>query len=203
MPWIGFYANDDDIILINNILDDDPEIAFLVKKLKRDFLKTKWTQWIAVNSIEVLNQGQYTLWHIPSGPIPLPLSTLGDDYEFIDDPWQGWVEKISGLNSNIPWFFGDPPGIIYLRIQHKGRESDNSIGLSDFNWIGNRYSTIGWPAAKETQAWWRKLQKRIKDISVKKIPRIGPINGEKPEIWALPSAYKQIEEGRPRDANAI
>lgn len=31
-----------------------------------------------------------------------------------------------------------------------------------------------------------------------KIPRQGPLDGPIKEVWALPTAYKQIQEGRTR-----
>jgi len=75
--------------------------------------------------------------------------------------------------------------------------------MSSFGWIGNRYKSIGSPAAKETVNWWRRLKNWVSKKSITKIPRFGPLEGHNKEIWVFPSAYNKIQNGKKRDINSI
>ena len=61
MPWIPIYADENDFLLIMEKLNDDSDIAFIVPNGRK--------KWIAVHSINLLNDGTYYLWHMPGGPI--------------------------------------------------------------------------------------------------------------------------------------
>ena len=66
-----------------------------------------------------------------------------------------------------------------------------SVGVSSFEWIGNRYRPEGVAAHASTQRWWRKLGRFVQRLG-KKVPRA---DGLRPETWALPHAYGHIEDG--------
>ena len=138
-----------------------------------------------------LTDGKYYLWHIPSGSLPLLSARAFGENEIIKDPFAGWVERRAGADPSVP-FFGSTPKIIELQKISKGVEFSDSIGLSSFGWIGNRYSVLGEEASRTTENWWRRMQWWVKKVAIEKIPRWDFIDGPKPEIWAFSSAYKRI-----------
>ncbi len=144
MPCLSMYLDRPDTTLLLAWLNDDPEIAFLVlagrktrptKKLRQLLASGQGctfydigglsslvhieNRWIAVPRLETLPDGRYTLWHVPSGPLPLLYGNqpgqrgpacehphvgramtlaqaLGREDGIIEDPWSGWVERNPG-----------------------------------------------------------------------------------------------------------
>jgi hypothetical protein len=204
------YADENDFRLIFQRLDSDPEVAIIVPN------GTK--KWIAKSQVGHLEDGRYYLWHVPSGKLPLykegKVDILGKrlrtllnvaglplvEADWIEDPWAAWKGPCITTDPNVP-FFGGIPGVIELKLQTKGIDFSNFIGLSAFGWIANRYRPVGKPAKKETENWWQRLRKWVAKVAVGKVPRIGPLDGPNPEIWAFPSAYSRIATGVPRDMN--
>jgi hypothetical protein len=194
MAWTPMYADEQDFQVIRDWLNNEEEIAYLVSNGEK--------KWIAKATIETLTPEpvkQYLLWHIPSGPLPLLGETSQDPDGIIENSWEGWTEKRTGAHYGVP-FFGSIPGVIELTIKTIGREHTESIGLSSFGWIGNWYRIIGSPADSMTEKFWQKLKRWIKKQAIR-IPRSGPLDGPKPEIWTFPSAYERINNGLHRDLN--
>jgi hypothetical protein len=191
MPWLPIYAAPDDLESIRAWLNKEPDIAFLVEDGPK--------RWKAVSAISSLWQPRVCLWHEPSGPLPLLGPGLDDSVSAVADPWAGWTERRAGADPTIPYFGAGHPGVIWLNVRPTGR-SASSIGLSSFEWIGNRYRVIGRPAPELTSRWWQRLQRWIKKSAVQ-IPRVGPLSGSDCEIWALPEAYHLFQAGTARDNN--
>ena len=189
MPFLGFYATVKDIPEIIEILNTEPEIAFIISTGKG--------QWKAVKELEVVDQCKYTLWHVPSGPLPL-LGRSAEDIN-IPNPWAGWVELRAVTGILVP-FFASHTGVIVLSLYPASKDPMHVCGFSSFDWVGNYYRIAGIPAHPTTEAYWLKLRKQIKKIC-KKVPR-GSLKSEgKPEIYAFPDAYSQLSAGGNADIN--
>jgi hypothetical protein len=65
------------------------------------------------------------------------------------------------------------------------------IGLSSFEWIGDRYASLGEVASEETKLFWDRLQRWVRKNS-QKIPRAGALTGPDAEIWTFPSAFAKF-----------
>lgn len=210
MAWIPIYADEDDFIQIMEKLNADNEIAHIVSKGTRT--------WITCSALENITDGVHSLWHMPGGPLVLfeegKTNILGNRFKrlfgvkgnmleaagWVKDPFKGWKGPQRADAEHLP-FLGNSPNVIELRVQRKGKDSDNSIGVSGFGWIGNRHGSIGQPAAKSTMNWWRRLNSWVSKKSVSKIPSSGPLDGKETTVWTFPSAYGKIRNGMKRDLN--
>jgi hypothetical protein len=191
MPWLPLYVDNADLQQLLSWLNSDEEIAFIVSDGPK--------RWKAVSSLDKFGRGCYCIWHLPSGPLPLlGLGTIKDSE--VPDPWAGWTELRTGADPDTPYFGAGHPGIIWLNARPTACRNPKAIGLSSFEWIGNRYRVLGRPAAETTEKWWQRLRKSVKKVS-HRIPRVGPCDGPLPEIWAFPSAHVAILSGVPRDSN--
>jgi hypothetical protein len=191
MSWIPFYADVVDIAGILAYLNKDDATAFIVTD------GTK--RWRAAARLPSLPDGRYTLWICLAGPLPL-LRPRPQTNLIVDDPWSGWDELRTGANPKEAYFGSSPTVVAWLHVRTHGRESPGSIGLSSFGWVGNKYSRIGNPAPPAALDWWKKLGRNLKRRAIR-IPRCGPLDGPKPEIWAQPSALAKFHDGTPRDRN--
>ncbi len=193
MPWIPFYADESDFRPIIDRLSSDPELAII--------LPASRGRWIGRAQVADLPDGKYLLWHIPGGPLPLLSDKSAEEAAWIKDPFAGWTEQRRGLDASVP-FFGSIPNVFELCKATRGSEFPNSIGLSSFGWLGNRYRSLGLGASSATQHWWQRTQRWVKQAAVRKIPRWDYPKPPPVEIWAFPAAYKIIQAGAPRDANS-
>ncbi|MFC6999045.1 hypothetical protein [Rufibacter roseus] len=192
MAWLPMYLAQQDVELLNNWLNQEEELAFLVSNGNR--------KWIAKKEHDIrvdlatqksgLGHVEYNLWHVPSGPLPL-LDLASAASAQITDPWAGWTEVRPGANSVIPYFGAGHPGVIHLEVKIT---DEGEIPISNFGWIGNHYKIIGNGADKTTEKFWNKL-KRMAKKDATQIPRCNDSRGKK-EIYAFPSAYQEIESGR-------
>lgn len=209
MGWLPLYLVHEDVEFLNDWLNQEEEIAFLVSNGPSKWIAEKQHDIIAdmqqQNAEGYINGNylNYSLWHIPSGPLPLfgsgnnKLRFHKEDWDesSIKDPWNGWTELRAGADSEMP-FFGAHPGVIRLSIH---LSQNNAIPMSDFQWIGNHYKIIGSTADRSTEKFWNKLRRMAKKIGTH-IPRENKPE-QKNEIYAFPSAHKQILNGRPCTAN--
>lgn len=191
MPWLPLYIDEADARELRESLDSDPDVAFIVSDGVH--------KWIAVKALESAADGRYCLWHVPSGPLPL-VRAASMSPGSVDDPWAGWTELQGGADATTPYFGAGHPGIVWWNLRTQSVRT-RGIGMSSFEWIGNRYRMIGSPAHPSTEAWWKRLRALVKRHKARRIPRTGPADGPGPEIWAMPSALTRIESGVPRDAN--
>ena len=191
MPSLPFYATEQDFQHIFSYLNDEEDVAFLVADGAG--------RWIARKNQDYIGYARYCIWHIPSGPLPL-LRIDGKENGLVEDPWQGWQEERTGADSSHPYFGSGHPGIIWLNAKAKSTNRNIGIGLSSFEWIGNWYRIIGRPAPEITEKFWKRISRTIKKGAVR-IPRTGAWDGPHSEIWALPDALTNIQEGAERDGN--
>ena len=208
MAWLPMYLLESDVEFLNDWLNQESDIAFLASNGRN--------RWIAQNEyriIQDLKSGhsnyvlrKYSLWHIPSGPLPLLSSNSGSgNLKFnagdwmndkIDDPWKGWTELRTGADPATPYFGAGHPGVFHLEIRVS---SKTDIPISNFQWIGNHYKIIGNGADKSTEVFWNKLRRMVKRIATH-IPRCNDNKGRN-EIYAFPKAYQDIKDGRPCSLN--
>ena len=188
MPWLPMYAVEQDLADLLSLLNLNDEIAFIVSSGSG--------AWQATTSISELIPGRYCLWHVPSGSLPL-VRRDGSEPGTIDDPFLGWEEERAGADPSTPFFGAGAPGIIWLNVRPTGARApapETVVGLSSFEWIGDHYKVLGFPARPETKAFWNALGRWIRKRAVK-IPRGGPVSTTPPEIWALPSAMQLFAGG--------
>jgi len=191
MAWLPLYIDHDDAMQLLGLLNADSEIAFIVADGPK--------KWVARQKLPVIPGRRVCLWHVPSGH--LPLLTSDGAARTVSDPWTGWTELRTGADPTTPYFGAGHPGIIWWNIRLESRSSSSGIGLSSFEWIGNHYRIIGSGAEPSTEAWWAGLRKSVRKQKAKRVPRSGPIDGPRPEVWALPSALTKITSGVARDSN--
>jgi hypothetical protein len=213
MAWLPMYLLESDVEFLNDWLNQEEEIAFLVSngnkrwiaKKQHEIIKDIGTQEMGSGNFKIPNFIEYNLWHIPSGPLPLIKRNKGgvtlrlkkEDWEFdneVPNPWLGWTELVTGANYRVP-YFESHTGIIRLEIN---LPSNEPIPISNFGWIGNHYSILGSKANPLTEKFWKKLKRMAKKIAIH-IPRENQPNGKK-EIYAFPDAYKEIKNDRPCDS---
>jgi len=192
MPWIPIYADDTDFQVLHGWLNQNEEIAFVISDGP--------SRWRAVHTVPSIDSRRICLWHIPSGPLPLLHPHPSKRIDSITDPWSGWSGLRDGADKSCPYFGAGHPGVFWLNHWPHGRREPQNIGLSSFEWIGNRYSVIGSPAPEVTEKFWQRLRRWIKKMAIQ-IPRSGPVDGEHPEIWAFPSALAAFRNGCSRDSN--
>lgn len=201
MAYIAMYLLQNDVEQLNELLNAEEEIAFIVSNGPKSWIARKehhiaadigTQKWGKRGQENVLLPGfaEYYLWHVPSGP--LPLIQDGITGETIADPWQGWTELRTGANARMPFFGAGHPGAIHLTIK---LAVNGEIGLSSFGWIGNHYKIIGKGALESTEKFWSKLKRTVKK-SATQIPRADN-PALKKEVFAFAQAYNQIQSGMP------
>src|SRR5258706_9355574 len=182
MPWLPLYIDETDASQLLAVLNSDPEVAFIVSATPG--------KGVAQKGVTSVADSRYCLWHCPSGSLPL-VGGPGVPYGVISDPWAGWTELRAGADPRVPFFDAGAPGIIWGNVRTQSRGA-SGIGLSSFEWIGNPYRLLGYPAHPTTEVWWKKLRKLVKNLKAIRIPRSGAVDGPNPEIWCLPSALEKI-----------
>jgi hypothetical protein len=197
MAWLPMYLLEKDVEFLNDWLNQEEEIAFLVSDGQKRWIAKEEHNILADIGTQLFGDGhgflipnfvEYELWHVPSGH--LPLLDSNEDGK-IDNPWLGWTELRTGVNSRIPYFGAGHPGVIHLEIK---LPHDEEIRMSNFGWIGNHYKIIGNGAEPTTEKFWNKLRRMAKKVGTQ-IPRCNVSDGKK-EVFAFPTAYTEIKNGR-------
>lgn len=148
----------------------------------------------------LISANRSCLWDSSSGPLPLLGADYGDEATWIEDPWEGWIERRSGADPSCPFFGAGHPGVFWLNLRTYPRQRTNICGLSLFEWIGNHYKILGNAAGVETLKCWQRLRSRIAKATTK-VPR-GRIDAPlKPEIFAFPVAEELLRSGKKADDN--
>ncbi|MBD1807898.1 hypothetical protein H6F98_20940 [Microcoleus sp. FACHB-SPT15] len=201
MPGLSVFLDKCDAKLLVDWLNQDEEIAFLIP--------AGCGKWQAVPSVADLKDGEYSLWHIPSGLLPLWSGSY--DQEIIVNPWDGWTEPITGCNPiTRPNSGVNRPGVILLELHtrhqpYSKQELHESPILdawlmtgkdiivdSNFSWIGDRYQ----PAPSATHRWWRRFKYWVARQAIRLTPP-----GERWSFWAFPSAFQKMKSGMEYYAN--
>lgn len=184
MPSVSFVADDVDFKAILAYLNGHPEVAFIVPEGP--------SRWRAVPALERLDGDRIALWHTSSGPLPRLASRWGEPDSTIEDPWSGWQEEAAGADPSVPYFGPGHPGVIWLLHNPDGPGTRHGVGVSGFEWIGNRYSIIGHPALPATEKFWMALRRWL--------VRSTTTSQSTGQVRAFPSAMARIrdaEQDRP------
>lgn len=207
MPSLSFFADKQDTTVLLSWLNAEEDVAFIVQDQTYTGPSRRWK---AVQTVQQLTEEKYSLWHTPGDSLPLLLPN--GSTKTIRDPWSGWVEQRPGADDRTPYFGPGHPSEIRLEIwpRHQPytaaeratlqRQVSWYIGgrdllpVSDFQWIGNRYST----APKQTWSWWRRLARwmskntiRVRDENEGRSNRKRP----GPSFWTFPSAFEKLSNG--------
>src|SRR5258708_34207631 len=142
VPSLSFFMDKHDLRLLLNRLNADPEIAFIVSdeaheaesqsieqprawgpifQVQRNDgevfewkgLRSEPQRWKAVRTVDIFEEGEHSLWHLPAGPLPLIsmdasvghslVGMEGPGYTPVPDPWAGWIGP-SGFGPGChPW----------------------------------------------------------------------------------------------------
>ena len=189
MAWIPMYVVEKDLPEISNWLNKDPNIA-LIESIGKGM-------WQAKENFIISSEGRYCLYHKLAGSLPLVAENIDDKDTAIENPFLGWTELRSGSDKSCPYF---GPGHTAIFLFDVKLNSDNKIGMSSFEWIGNHYSTIGESAPEVAKKWWGKLGRWIRKETTK-IPRNDTWSKDKPEIYAFYNALNEIQNGAERSDN--
>jgi hypothetical protein len=191
------FADEQDAKVLLNWLNAEDEIAFIVSDRTQ---ANRQRQWKAVRTIPQLTEEKYSLWHVPTGSLPLLSNT--EQHRAIANPWGGWIQERLGADSRSLYFGPGHPAEIRLELwlrHHPYSEVERNslpilnswylrntdlLPVSDFQWIGNHYET----ALPETWRWWRRLKRWM----AKNTTRL--VEG-KHSFWAFPSALSKLRSG--------
>lgn len=191
------YATKKDADAIRMWINDEPDIAWIVKVAEHD----EAYHWKAVSSIDVLQEQIYALWHIRSGSLNIPSGDQNISDAIVTDPFAGWLQPMHEKGASSPWFGDNLPGPYTFRFAESGREAPGSLGRSGFFWAEDRYKPIGKSAHPDAKIWWKKLR-RFLDKSAVQVPWASATNRKRTAMaYVFPEAQLQIDLGRHRDVN--
>jgi len=196
MAEIILYLTKSDAESIVNWINNEDSIAWIVKE-SRDGNVYRWK---AVNSIEVISEGENCLWKIGAGSLRIPSGSHETEDTAVLDPFKGWEQTLDTDSAQTPWFGAAAPETYSFTFKEHGKEAEGSIGRSGFNWIGNYFGVIGNPAPEECKKWWERLKRFIKKNAIG-IPWPGDLGSGKKGAYAFPEAYKLLKMGCPKDVN--
>lgn len=187
MPWFPFYASTSDLLLLQDMLTSEADLALLVP--------VEGDLWRATLDFALSQDGRFALWHVPSGPLPLMPDSVGEAIGVIENPFAGW--RHLRFADGQP-FFGNPPGVLWLELHVQAKQPANSLGMSCFEWVGNYFAGLGDAAPEVTRKRWAKLRGRFSKLAPR-VPR-GAIDRErKREVFALPGALEMLRAGKRAD----
>jgi hypothetical protein len=198
MSPLIIYATNVDAEAIRKWINGSVEVAWISKVREADCQY----EWKAEREIDVLQQQEYALWHVESGPLNTPSGVFGIAGAMVNDPFLGWSQKLNYAGATRPWFGDNLPGPYCFTFAEDGCEAPGSLARSEFSWLGDRYKSIGKPAHPAARRWWRKLQHFVAS-SAEAIPWVESLSNRKviPKAYVFPDAAGQINSGRRRDIN--
>lgn len=228
MAWLGFFVDENDLPLLRDRLNEDPEIAFIVPGglVHPEASDTRPSppggyrqRWKAVHHVGDLIDGAHQLWHVPGGPLPMgPASssrgmtlTAYRDRPAIPDPWSGWIDEQPGTGFSGPRLGVGACSVIRLSLHSRvspytaGERASLSKLVS--YWTAGHDLLVASdfqfggplsPATPETLRWWSRTKKWIGTVAV----RLQPSPGGRPiSFWAFPSALRRLKAGTKYSAN--
>ena len=195
LSWanIIFYATAVDAELIRRFINDQPEVAWIIKVAEQDRTYT----WRAVDRLDAISEQEYALWHLNSGPLNVPSGSVAVADTHVTEPFAGWTQSLNASGATVPWF-GSNPAPFFLNLNHAGRERPASIARSEFAWAGDHFRSVGLPAAPAAKRWWHQLTRFIKrHASAQPWP---PDTSSRQKAYVFPDAQAQVAIGRSLDA---
>ena len=196
MTEIILYLTKNDAKAIVKWINDEKGIAWITK----DSQVGNVYRWKAVNTIESMQGSEYCLWKIGAGTLRIPSGNHKTKDAVVLDPFLGWEQTLEESTAQSPWFGAAAPETFTFIFRENGRKSEDSIGRSGFNWIGNYYSVIGNSAPDDCKKWWERLKRYVKKNATG-IPWPGDLDSGKTGAYAFPDAYEQLIKGRSKDVN--
>lgn len=226
MAWLPLYLLQPDVEFLNDWLNQEEEIAFLVANGEGRWIAKKQhdlvgdigaqpvgrhfytTQQFTPQELEELsktpipNFAEYNLWHIPSGPLPRLERNKSASIKFTKEDWE------QDATIRDPWagwtedLQGANARLPYFGAGHPG-VIHLEIRLSQQNEIP--MSNFGWignhykAIGSSAHGSTEKFWSRLRRMAKKvgtQIPRANMAGG-KNEIYAFPAAYAEIQNGRP------
>jgi hypothetical protein len=227
---LSFFAIDEDLPTVLERLNADPDVAFLVPDGPKDPEEALWERysaspeagmnplmlrdtgyrqrWKAVREVSRLRVGAQSLWHVPTGPLPLvPDYSAGvplfpQPHPPVADPWSGWTEK--NPVTETP-FLDSFHGEIRLELWTRHRpyselerarvrslmsywnEGRERVVASSFSWIGGRYS----PPPAATRKWWN----RLKAWLARETTPLAALENRTQVFFAFPAALRLLGTG--------
>ncbi|HWX60068.1 hypothetical protein [Bradyrhizobium sp.] len=137
---LSFFADAQDVRILLDRLNADPEIAFIVpdgprfpppdqpmpalppsgNRPRTTFVIAMlacgsddyWQRWRAVRPVDRLDDGEHSLWHISAGPLVNSDGSLSGELRPIPDPWSGWSSQQPVCKPNLM-----PHATIRLNLQ--------------------------------------------------------------------------------------
>ena len=185
--WLPLYMMQEDVPLLHERLNSDPEIAFIIRDGP--------DRWRAVRQVDDI-RGKMKLWHILGGPLYL-LHYQGED-TVIEDPFAGWKEERPGLDNTVPYFGPSCQVSMVLEVWPPGWRvlPEDYLYMSGIEWYGRSVD----PPPAPTRRWWNRMRNWARRHAVL-VTRWGPLDGPRPEIWAMPAALRAIQSGLERAEN--
>jgi hypothetical protein len=190
------YATKKDGDAIRTWINTDADVAWIVKV---DEIANTY-RWRAVQALDVLEEQEYALWHLKSGPLNIPSGDPQVADAYVIDPFRGWTQKLDHAGATAPWFGANLPGPYTFRFAEAGREVPGSLARSGFFWLGDRFKSIGNPAHAEAKRWWRRLRRFLGKSAVR-VPWPDQLGVSKRLAYVFPDALVQTTQGRARDVN--
>jgi hypothetical protein len=192
-------AGEDSLVAVN-LASPQPYISMLVADRIAGIAPASPVpqRWKAVHTVESLEDGHHSLWHVPAGPLPLipvhPPEVHRRPYPPIPNPWAGWTGHGQFGPGCHPW--------IRLEIETRHRpytqqeratpsllrsswwmEDHDLLAVSGFQWTGGHFS----PAPKQTLRWWSRMKGWVERTAVRLHTN--------PAFWAFPSALRKLKDG--------
>jgi len=198
VPSLIVYATRLDADLIRTWINEESCVAWITKVREENH----HYEWKAVRELDSIQQQEYALWHMESGHLNIPSGNARRPDAIVHDPFRGWVQNLEHSGKTCPWFGGNLPGPYSFVFAEDGCEAPGNLARSEFNWLGDRYKSIGKPADPVAWKWWRRLQRFVRR-STTAIPWVESLTNRRvaPMAYAFPDAARQIQNGRQRDVN--
>ena len=162
MAEIIVYATLADTDVLREWINADESVAWIVKTQELG----STCSWVARQSLDAMEEKEYAIWHIPSGPLNIPSGSTNVPDQIVADPFQGWTQTLDEPGATAPWFGENLPGPFRFRFKESGTEAPYSLGRSGFFWARDRYRPIGKPASPAARKWWAKLKRHIEANSI-------------------------------------
>ena len=190
------YLTHTDADVLREWINSEDCVAWIVLDKRKG---NKYT-WKAVDEINSLENQNYSIWYKDYKPLVIPSGRRFFSTIKITDPYAGFTQKLDSQNRSTPWYGAESPGPYNFSFKEEGNEMPNSIGRSNFTWLGDHFKIIGKPANPDAKKWWQRLQRFIKKNSTA-IPWPYPDGIGRSKAYAFKEAYEQILNGRHPDAN--